>query len=307
MRVVIALGGNALLRRGERPDARTQREHLDALARDLAQVAAQHDTIVVHGNGPQVGMLARESEDDRALSTPYPLGDLVAESQGLIGSWIEQELLNQQCDRAVALVTHVVVDPSDPAFDDPTKPIGEVYDEATAHRLATERSWDVRPDGDGWRRVVPSPQPLDVLELAAAERLVGDGYAVVIAGGGGVPVVRRGERVEPVEAVVDKDAIAALIADRIDADLLVIVTDVAGVFVGYGTPEAVLIRHATPDDLDDLELPRGSMGPKTTACSAFVTGGTGRRAAIGALSDLAGIVAGRAGTQVTRSRPAIAC
>jgi carbamate kinase len=308
MRIVIALGGNALLHRGEAPDALIQRRHLAGAARAIAAVADEHQVLVVHGNGPQVGMLALESEADPDLSAPYPLGDLVAESQGLIGSWIQQELLDEHCP-AVALVTQVVVGADDPAFVAPTKPIGRLYDEMTAHRLADRHRWTVRPDGSGWRRVVASPRPLDVLNLDAATQLLDTGKVVVLAGGGGVPLRHRREAAgseagyEPVEAVVDKDLVAALVADRLEADLLAVLTDVDGVMTGFGTPEQALLRRAAPDQLDDLALPAGSMGPKVTACAAFVRGHRRRRAAIGSLDDLAAVVAGTAGTQIAVTAP----
>jgi carbamate kinase len=302
MRVVVALGGNALLRRGEVPDAAIQRRHLTGVVRQLAELAAGHEVLVVHGNGPQVGLLAVESEADPALTAPYPLGDLVAESQGLIGSWIQQELLDEECP-AITLVTQVEVDGEDPAFEAPSKPIGAVYDEDTARRLAAAHGWTVRADGPGWRRVVASPEPVDVLGLDAASRLVRDGYVVVLGGGGGVPVRRirdplREPGWESVEAVVDKDLVAALIADRTRSDLLVVLTDVDGVLRDFGTDHASLLEQASADELDALPLAAGSMGPKARACARFVRGGRHRRAAIGRLEDLAYLVAGAAGTQV---------
>lgn len=298
-RIVVALGGNALLVRGEAPDAATQRGHLVAAARSLAGLTAGHEVVVVHGNGPQVGMLAVESESDPSLARPYPLGDLVAESQGLIGSWVAQELAAVGGGPVVALVTHVLVDEADPAFGKPSKFVGATYDEATAARLARRHAWTIARDGVAWRRVVASPRPLDVMELPFAERLVGSGTTVVLAGGGGIPVVRRGPgRWETVEAVVDKDYSAALVADRLGADLLVILTDVDGVMTGFGTERQSLLRQVSADELGELELPAGSMGPKAEAACSFVRGAPHRRAAIGALSAAAQVVDGSAGTQV---------
>lgn len=311
MRVVLALGGNALLRRGEKPDAAIQRDNLHTAISAIAAVAREHELFVVHGNGPQVGLLAKESEADLALTRPYPLGDLVAESQGLIGSWIQQGLLGAGCP-TVALVTQVVVDGDDPAFHAPSKPIGALYDNATAHRLAQDRSWIVKPDGSGWRRVVASPQPVEVLGLDAAVALVHAGHTVVLGGGGGVPL-RQGPQggdttTEPVEAVIDKDLTAALIADRVGADVLLVLTDVASVMTDYGTLEQAPISHATPAELATIRFAAGSMRPKVAACCQFVQSGQGRRAAIGALDSLTEVLAGTAGTQVTQQAliPALA-
>ena len=187
MRIVLALGGNALLRRGETPDAATQRHNLRVAAPSIAAAAREHELFIVHGNGPQVGLLANESETDPALTRPYPLGDLVAESQGLIGSWIQQALLREGCS-ATALVTQVLVDGGDRAFSRPDKHIGPLYDEVTAHHLALERGWTVKRDGPGWRRVVASPMPVCVLGLDRAQRLVAPGTPVILGGGGGSPL-----------------------------------------------------------------------------------------------------------------------
>ncbi|GGD31186.1 carbamate kinase [Nocardioides daphniae] len=297
MRIVVALGGNALLRRGEVPESEVQRRRVRPVARAVAALAAHHEVLVVHGNGPQVGLLAMETEADPRLSRPFPLGDLVAESQGLIGSWIQQELLSHDCP-ATALVTQVVVDGDDPAFSDPSKPIGGTYDEATARRLAQQRGWTVRPDGEEWRRVVPSPRPLEVVDLDAARVLVQAGRVVVVGGGGGVPVLREGRAYAPVEAVVDKDLVAGLVADGVAADLLVVLTDVEGVIDGFGTPQAQVLPRATPEELRSRQFAAGSMGPKVEACARFVEGRRGRRAVIAALESLALAVDGAAGTQI---------
>lgn len=306
MRIVVALGGNALLRRGEAPEAATQRRRLAPVAREVAALATQHEVLVVHGNGPQVGLLAMESGADPALSQPFPLGDLVAESQGLIGSWIQQALLNESCD-AVAMITQVVVDGDDPAFDDPRKPIGRVHDETTARALVRDRGWSVREEDEGWRRVVASPRPTDVLQLTAAGHLVDAGFVVVLGGGGGVPNVpnvpegregSEGRTYAPVDAVVDKDLVAGIVADRLGADALVVLTDVEGVLTDFGTPRQAVVPRVTAADLLAMELPAGSMQPKAEACAGFVTGGVGRRAVIGPLERLADAVVGQAGTQV---------
>lgn len=300
MRIVVALGGHALLRRGEVPEASTQRRRLRPVARDIAALAEAHEVYVVHGNGPQVGLLALETEANTTLSEPYPLGDLVAESQGLIGSWIQQALLNEQC-RAIALITQVVVAGDDPAFADPTKFIGGIYDGPTAHELAAQRGWVVRPDGDSWRRVVPSPRPVDVLDVESAELLAHQGRVVVLGGGGGIPLLRRPESYAPVEAVVDKDLVAAIVADRVQADLMVIITDVEGVMTDFGTPEQRLLGRVTVDDLAGQEFAAGSMGPKVEACVRFVGDSTTRRAVIAGLESLGSAVSGEAGTQISAS------
>lgn len=297
MRIVVAIGGNALLRRGERPDAAPQRRHVAAAAAALAGIAREHQVVVVHGNGPQVGLLALESGADPSLSEPYPLADLVAESQGLIGLWLQQALLDEGIGDVVTLVSQTVVDPEDPAFRAPTKFIGQVYDESTARRLAERHGWTVRADGGGWRRVVASPLPLDIVELPVAERLLDAGVTVVLAGGGGVPVLDRDHRFESVDAVVDKDLAAALAAERLDADLLLVLTDVEGVIRDFGGPAEKVLREASVAELSSMRFPAGSMGPKVAAVCAF-TRRTGRRSAIGSLGEINGVLAGTAGTQV---------
>lgn len=297
MRIVLAIGGNALLPRGARIDASVQLQQLGAVAPALGALAREHQLVVVHGNGPQVGMLASESDADPGLTAPYPLDDLVAETQGMIGYWLQQAIANHSGQPAVTLISQTVVDRDDPAFRKPTKFIGPVYDRQTAERLAVEHGWTVRPDGDRWRRVVPSPMPYEIVETEIATRLLDLGATVVLAGGGGVPVVYQGDQLVGVEAVVDKDLAAATIAEQIYADLLVILTDVPAVMTGYGTPDQAAIGQVTPDVLDELEFPSGSMGPKVRAACNFVST-SGRRAAVGSLEDLERVVAGTAGTQV---------
>jgi carbamate kinase len=300
MRVVAALGGNALLHRGEPAEAELQRRNVEVAARALAELAREHDLVVTHGNGPQVGLLALQSAAFPDV-TPYPFDVLGAESEGMVGYLIEQALENELPGRQIAaLLTQVVVDPRDPAFAAPTKPIGPVYDEATAKRLARERGWTVRPDGPAWRRVVPSPEPLEVVELATIEALIGLGGVVVCAGGGGIPVVRNGAgRLHGVEAVIDKDLSAALLARLLDADALLLLTDVDAIQIGYGTPDARPLREASPEELAALDLPAGSMGPKAEAARRFVDGGGGL-ASITSLESAAAALAGRAGTTVRR-------
>ena len=301
MRIVVALGGNALLRRGERPESAIQLEHVAEASPALAKAATQHELVLVHGNGPQVGLLALESAADPTLSHPYPFSDLVAETQGVIGYWLQQGLANAGLTTpVVTLVTQTLVDADDPAFEDPTKFVGTVYDEKRAHELAETSGWTVRPDGDGWRRVVASPLPQRIIEIETARSLLEGGTTVVLAGGGGVPVVRGPHGLAGVEAVVDKDYVAALAAAELEADLLVMLTDVEGVMVDYGTPEQQLMRDVRADQLQAISFPAGSMGPKVSAACRFVQE-TGKHAAIGALAAASGVIGGAAGTQIRRT------
>jgi carbamate kinase len=294
-RIVLALGGNALLRRGEPAEAEIQRHNVLDAASALAAVANEYELVVTHGNGPQVGLLALEADAYKAVS-PYPLDVLGAESQGMIGYLLVQALANELRDDVVALLTQVVVDGGDPAFTRPTKPIGPVYDEKEARRLAAEHGWTMASDGDRFRRVVPSPEPRAIVELDVIRRLVESGSIVVCAGGGGIPVVRRGGTLDGVEAVVDKDLTAALLAAQLKADRLVMLTDVPYVERGWRTPEAAAIVRTTSQELRGLKFARGSMGPKVDAACRFAE--AGGQAAIGALDDLAAVIAGDAGTQV---------
>jgi carbamate kinase len=300
VRVVVALGGNALLRRGERPDAAPQLDQVARVAGPLAALAAEHEVVLVHGNGPQVGLLALESAADTSLSRPYPLGDLVAETQGLIGYWLQQAIGRALRSPAVTLVTQTVVDATDTAFADPTKFVGSVYDEAESRTLATEHGWTFARDGQHWRRVVASPTPVRVVEIATADLLLHSGVTVVLGGGGGVPVVEGERGLEGVEAVVDKDLVAALVAEELHADLLLVLTDVSAVMADFGTPQQWPLGEISPDELAGPAFPSGSMGPKVEAVCQFVRA-TGGRAAIGSLDDVAGVFAGTSGTQV---RPA---
>jgi carbamate kinase len=302
VRIVIALGGNALLERGEAPDAEIQEGHVRAAVKALAPLAADHEVVVTYGDGPQIGMLALESADDHVLSHPYPLDVLGAQAQGMIGYWLLQSLENALPGRDVAsLISQTLVSAADPAFAAPTKFVGAGYSEAQADELAAARGWVCKQDGQVWRRVVASPAPLRIVETRLIRRLLESGAVVVCAGGGGAPVVRneRGE-LEGADAVVDKDATTAALAEALDADTLLLLTDVAAVQSCYGTPDAAPIRRATPASLRAVSFPEGSMGPKVAAVCGFVelTGGV---AAIGALTDVEEILAGKAGTIVTSS------
>jgi carbamate kinase len=302
--VVAALGGNALIRRGQRPDESVQRTNLRTAAASLAQVADAHRLVITHGNGPQVGLLALQGEAYRDAS-PYSLDVLDAETEGMIGYLLTQELgAHLTPERLVALLTQVVVDPKDPAFDHPTKPIGPVYDRATAEaRAAAGGGWPIVPDGEGWRRVVASPQPLDIVELPAIRILVEAGLVVTCVGGGGIPVVPApGGGYRGVEAVIDKDLATALLAQRLGADVLVMLTDVDAVYDGWGTPAARRVERATVAEARAMDLPAGSMAPKVEAACRFVEAG-GRYAVIGNLDDALALAAGAAGTIVHAQPP----
>ena len=300
MRIVAALGGNALLRRGERPDAAVQLQHVQAAAQALAPLARDHELIVCHGNGPQVGLLALETEADPALSRPYPLDVLGAQTQGMIGYWLTQALQNAGVAApVVAVVSQTLVAADDPSFAAPTKFIGPVYDEARGRELAGRHGWPVARDGAHWRRVVASPEPVGILELDAVLLLARAGATVVCAGGGGSPVVRDAQgQLSGRSAVVDKDLTAALLALHTDADHLLLLTDVPAVVRDFGTDHAVPLSRLSLDELAAMSLPAGSMGPKAEACRRFVSA-TGRPATIGAVTDAEAVLAGTAGTRIT--------
>jgi carbamate kinase len=302
MRLVVALGGNALLKRGERADLETQRQHVRQAVAALAGLGPRHDLVVTHGNGPQVGLLALQAEAYRD-GPAVPLDVLGAESEGLIGYLLEQELRNALPGREVAtLLTQVVVDADDPAFRNPTKPIGPVYPPGEGERLRRARGWSMARDAGGLRRVVASPLPRRILELEVIRCLLTDRRIVVCAGGGGIPVVVGADgALRGVEAVVDKDRSAALLAEGVGADGLLLLTDAAGVYDDFGTPHPRLIRSATPGEFKGRTFDPGSMGPKVEAACRFVER-TGGWAAIGALEEAAAIVSGAAGTFIEPAR-----
>lgn len=300
MRIVAALGGNALLKRDERPDSDVQERNVAIAIAALAPLAHEHELVITHGNGPQIGVLALESASDASLSHPFPLDALGAETQGLIGYWLVQELQNHLPDRLVtAIVTQTVVDRGDPAFDHPTKFVGPVYDEAELRVIADQRGWEIAPDGDRWRRVVASPKPVRVVETPVIRLLLDAGAVVVCAGGGGIPVSEApGGQLSGVEAVIDKDLTSALLAEQLKADAFLLLTDVDGVFLDFGTPTAERIASTTAADLRQLKFPAGSMGPKIDAVCRFVERTNGF-AAIGSLADAAALFTGERGTRVT--------
>ena len=300
MLVVIALGGNALIRRGQPPEVSIQRQNIKLAAKAIAKVAREHKVIVTHGNGPQVGLLAMQAEAYNQV-TPYPLDVLDAETEGAIGYLIEQELCNQlPQQQIVTLLTQIEVDPRDPAFACPTKPIGSVYSETEAKQLAKERGWAVAPDGNVYRRVVPSPEPKRILELPTIQLLVTVGALVVCAGGGGIPVVvTPAGSICGVEAVIDKDLATALLATGLQADALLLLTDVDAVYRNWNTPEAQPINKITSQQLRTYSFAIGSMQPKVEAACRFVEATKGM-AGIGKLEDAAEILDGKSGT-ITRA------
>ena len=312
-RVVVALGGNALIRRGEEGSTTVQRRNLLGASRALADLERiGHELVLTHGNGPQVGFLAIEADAAREIVPPPPLDVLVAESQGQIGYLLAQALGTQLAmggrrrDIAVIL-TQTVVDAADSAFRAPSKPVGPMYDETTAHQLADQHGWTIARDGPGWRRVVPSPRPLEIVEAPSVRALVDAGAIVIASGGGGIPVSRGASgSLVGVDAVVDKDLAAVVLAEAVGADALLLLTDVPAVHLGWAGPDRIPIRRLSlagaADGVAEGTFAAGSMGPKVTAAAAFV-GTTGRFAAIGALEDAVAVLEGRAGTRIADAAP----
>lgn len=298
MLIVVALGGNALLRPGQSPDAETQRANVRRAVGPIAELAAEHDLVITHGNGPQVGLLAMQSESLETVPG-YPLDILDAESEGMLGYLIEQEIANAVPDRQVAtLLTRVEVAADDAAFEVPVKPVGPTLDGARMRELAKQRGWWLRGDEAGCRRLVASPMPQRFLGLATIRILVAAGQIVVCAGGGGIPVIVDADgAMAGVEAVIDKDRASALLARELGAERLLLLTDVPAVWNAWPRRRARAIRSASPESLRSLEFESGTMGPKIDAACDFVTR-TGGLAAIGALEDAARIVAGEAGTTI---------
>jgi carbamate kinase len=304
MRVVAALGGNALLRRGEPLTAENQRANARVACKALAPIALEHELVISHGNGPQVGLLALQGSAYTEVET-YPLDLLGAQTEGMIGYLIQQELGNELPfeKHLASLLTLIEVDGNDAAFADPTKPIGTIYGEEESKRLAKEKGWVFKPDGESFRRVVASPLPQRIFGIESVEWLLERDCVVICAGGGGIPVmytdepVAAGRQLVGVEAVIDKDLASALLAKDLHADALAIVTDVDAVYVDWGTPQQRAVRRATPSALAAVEFAAGSMGPKVRAACSFVeeTGGT---AVIGSIADTPALLRGEAGTTV---------
>ncbi len=301
MLVVVALGGNAILRRGEPMTVARQRDSIAEACRPLARIAEDHDLVVSHGNGPQIGLLALQAAAFDEVSE-YPLDVLGAQTEGMLGYLIEQALGNcLGSHRALAtLITRTVVDPADPAFDEPTKFVGPVYTADQARQMTQRHGWVMKADGADVRRVVPSPTPLRILETQPIQWILANRGVVICAGGGGVPTThdRVSDIVVGVEAVIDKDLASAVLARDLGADLLVIATDVEGVYVDWQGPDQRVIARAHPDALDPNDFPAGSMGPKVHAAAQFVrqTQGT---AVIGSLSDIDNLFTGTAGTVIS--------
>lgn len=302
MLIVIALGGNALLKRGQSLEAEVQQRNISMATAAIVEIAREHQVVVTHGNGPQVGLLALQAEAYKEVKS-YPLDILGAETEGAIGYLLERELRNQlpEC-QVVTLLTQIEVDRDDPAFTRPTKPIGPLYTQAEAKRLAAERGWAIAPDDSGYRRVVPSPEPHRIIELSAIRLLVQAGAIVICAGGGGIPVIvtETGE-ICGVEAVIDKDLATALLAGELSADVLLMLTDVDSVYLNWGLPTAERLKQVTPEQLRGYSFAPGSMAPKVEAACRFVET-TGGWAGIGRLQDATAILAGNKGTIVKNHR-----
>jgi len=298
MRIVIALGGNALLRRGEEMTAENQRENIRIAAKVLAPIIEKHEVVISHGNGPQVGLLSLQSAAYKEVEE-YPLDILGAQTQGMIGYMIEQELGNHlPVEIPIAsILTMVEIDPEDPAFSNPTKPIGPIYDEKEARDLAKLKGWNIKQDGDYWRRVVPSPEPHRIFQLRPIHWLLEKGTVVICAGGGGIPTSYRDNgKLEGVEVVIDKDRASSLLAFELEADLLIMATDTDGVYLDWGGDSEKKISKTTPEEISKYSFDKGSMGPKVEAACSFVER-SGQRAAIGSLKDIEKMVSGISGTQ----------
>lgn len=300
MRIVIALGGNALLRRGEPLSAENQRQNVKLACEQIAKIYPNNELVITHGNGPQVGLLALQGMAYKEVSA-YPLDVLGAESVGMIGYMIQQELGNLVPFEVpfATLLSQVEVDPNDPAFQNPTKPIGPVYTKEEAEKLAIEKGWSIAQDGDKYRRVVPSPLPKRIFEIRPVKWLLEKGSIVICAGGGGIPTYYDEQgNLQGVEAVIDKDLCSALLAENLDADLFIIATDVSAVFIDWGKPNQKAIASVHPDVIGQMAFANGSMGPKVQAAVNFVKQ-TNKDAVIGSLSDIVDIIKGKAGTKIT--------
>ncbi|MEZ9339061.1 MULTISPECIES: carbamate kinase [Vibrio] len=297
--VVVALGGNALLRRGEPLEADVQRRNIETAVKTISEIAKVYNVVLVHGNGPQVGLLALQGLEYKKVN-PYPLDVLGSETQGMIGYMLMQEFKNYLPDRNIScMLTQMTVDPNDPAFADPTKPIGPIYEEAEARELAEKFHWIVKPDGQHFRRVVPSPRPTGIVEHEAITQLIDAGHLVICTGGGGIPVKKENGKLIGVEAVIDKDMSAAFLAKQLDADALLILTDADAVYLDWGKPTQHALRSTTPSELAKFTFDAGSMGPKIEASCEFIQQG-GKVVGIGALEDGLQILQGQAGTNITK-------
>ena len=300
MRIVIALGGNALLRRGEEMTAENQRKNIQIAVKSLTPIVKQNEVVISHGNGPQVGLLSLQSAAYKEVEE-YPLDILGAQTEGMIGYMIEQELGNLlPIEIPIAsILTMVEVDPEDPAFSNPTKPIGPIYTKEEAEELKKDKGWEIKMDGKDWRRVVASPEPHRIFELRPIHWLLEKGTVVICAGGGGIPTIyNKYGKLEGVEVVIDKDRASSLLAFELEADVLIMATDTEGVFQDWGTINEKIISKTTPEEIRRYQFDKGSMGPKVEAACSFVER-SGQRAVIGSLKDIKEMVDGTAGTQFT--------
>jgi carbamate kinase len=297
--IVVALGGNALLKRGEPLEAEVQRHNIEVAVNTISKIAEQYNVVLVHGNGPQVGLLALQGLEYKKVN-PYPLDVLGSETQGMIGYMLMQEFKNQMPEKNVTcMLTQMTVDPKDPAFQDPTKPIGPIYEKQEACELAEKYHWTIKPDGQHFRRVVPSPQPTGIIEHEAITSLIEQGHLVICTGGGGIPVTRKEGKLVGVEAVIDKDMSAAFLAKQLNADRLLILTDADAVYLDWGQPTQRPLHATTPAELSQYQFDAGSMGPKIDASCEFIQQG-GQMVGIGALEDGLRILEGNAGTVITK-------
>ncbi|MGF1715781.1 carbamate kinase [Photobacterium chitinilyticum] len=295
--VVVALGGNALLRRGEPLEADIQRRNIAKAAKAIAEIGKEYNVVLVHGNGPQVGLQALQGLAYKEVGL-YPLDVLVSETQGMIGYMLMQELKNLLPEQPIScMLTQMSVNPDDPAFADPSKPIGPVYDDFEAHELAKKHHWIVKPDGQYFRRVVPSPKPTGIIENDAINTLIGHEHLVICTGGGGIPVEYINGKLVGVEAVIDKDMSAAFLAKQLKADALLILTDTDAVYLDWGKPGQRALHKTTPEELAQYKFDAGSMGPKIEASCEFINQG-GKLVGIGALEDGLRILKGEAGTNI---------
>lgn len=302
MRVVVALGGNALLRRGQALTSENQRRNVKIAAKSIAPLIENYQVVITHGNGPQVGLLSLQSSAYKDVKE-YPLDVLGAQTEGMIGYMIEQELGNLLPIEIpfATILTMVEVDPDDPAFDSPTKPIGPIYTKEEAHQLSEEKGWTIAADGISWRRTVPSPIPQRIFELRPIHWLLEKGTVVICAGGGGIPTMyNKDGNLEGVEVVIDKDRASALLATQLNARVLILATDSDGVYLNWGTEGAIKLNKVTPKEIERYDFDAGSMGPKVEAACDFVKK-TGERAVIGSLMDLEKMIEGKAGTQFLMS------
>lgn len=301
MRIVVALGGNALLKRGEPLTSDNQRANVRTACEQIAKAYdGSNQLIVTHGNGPQVGLMALQSNAYKDVPM-YPLDVLGAESVGMIGYMIQQELVNfvPKTAALATILTQTEVDPKDPAFQTPTKPVGPVYTKEEADRIAAEKGWTMAPDNDKFRRVVASPLPTRIFGLRPLQTLIENDYIVICAGGGGIPTYYDDKgMLRGAEAVIDKDLASSLLASSVDADILVIATDVDGAYIDWGKPTQKKIVRSDPDSIMEFGFAKGSMGPKVQAAVNFAKA-TGKDAVIGALHDIEKIIAGQAGTRIT--------